>query len=290
MSSMTPIAVQDPALRHLLEAYEIFEIEEFLARVLPPQWAGIRARILETGATMSTTACPWAPRWSPVPPTRRVGTCDDESRMRSIIFRVHDCLHQLWGLPHPGDLESADDFHYYKRAQMCGEVAVLTLCEFVYVEWLYERFAELGPWIEGRCAVLMLRKALAGKTTTQVALRLDEFLHQKRRPRWVQQDEHARAFADYYTPMLQRDREAIDRCWAAMKAEPGWVERTLARAPKARFADTLNGVELTCWMIADFEHQLSTTPQPDWALVHWNRERRAAIRLPRSWPGHEQEG
>ncbi|MCH9682936.1 MAG: hypothetical protein K0V04_15980 [Deltaproteobacteria bacterium] len=287
MPPLSPIAVEDPALRHLLEAYDIFEIDQFLDRVFPPQWAGIAARILETGATMSPTPCLWAPRWTPVPPTQRIGRCDDESRMRSIIFRVHDCLHQLWGLPHPGDLESADDFRYYKRAQMCGEIAVLTLCEFVYVDWLYQSFPELSAWIEGRCAVLMLRKALRGKSTTQVALRLDEFLHKNHVSRWVREDEHARAFAEYYTPMLQKDRDAIDQCWAAMKAEPGWVERALAAAPKARFADTLSGLELTCWMIADFEHLLSTTPEPDWALAHWNRERRATIELPRGWPGHE---
>lgn len=204
--------------------------------------------------------------------------------MRSIIYRVHDCLHQLWGLPHPGDLESADDHDYYKRAQMCGEVAVLTLCEFVYARWLYETFPELGPWIEGRCAVLMLRNALRGKSATQIAMRLDEFLHKQRVPRWVREDEHASAFARYYTPMLQRDREMVDQCWAAMKAEPGWVVSNLDGAPKARFADTLNGLELTCWMIADFEHQLSTSPDPDWALVHWNRQRRATIELPRAWP------
>ncbi len=281
---MTPIAVEDPALRRVLEAYEIFEIEEFLARVLPPQWAGIGARILETGATLSTQPCSWAPRWSPVPPTRRIGTCDDETRMRSIIYRVHDCLHQLWGLPHPGDLDSTDDYEHYKRAQMCGEVAVLTLCEFVYVDWLYQSFPELGRWIEGRCAVLMLRNALRGKNTTQIALRLDEFLHKKRTPRWVRDDEHASAFAGYYIPMLERDRVLIDECWAAMKAEPGWVTDNLTGAPKARFADTLNGLELTCWMIADFEHLVSTTAEPDWALVNWNRQRRAKIRLPKGWP------
>jgi hypothetical protein len=188
-------------------------------------------------------------------------------------------------LPHPGDLESEHDFRYYKRAQMCGEVAVLTLCEFVYVKWLYDQFPELGSWIEGRCAVPLLGRALAGKTTTQIALRLDEFLHKGFVSGWVRGDEQARAFADYYTPMLERDRNMIDQCWAAMRAEPETVARMLAEAPKARFADTLNGMELTCWMIADFEHLLSSAPDPDWALVTWNRTRRSTLVLPTGWPG-----
>lgn len=280
---MKPIAAEDPRLRSWLEAYTLRDIEAFTERAFPPEWAGLRARILESGVTMSDGPCDWAPRWSQIPPTERVGTCDDESRMRSIIFRVHDCIHQLWGLPHPGDLDSVDDFHYYKKAQMCGEVAVLTLCEFVYVKWLYDQFPELHTWIEGRCAVPMLQKMLAGKTTTQIALRLDEFLHKKHVARWIREDAHARAFVEYYTPMLQRDREAIDQCWAAMKAAPGWVAANLSEAPKARFARSLTGLELTCWMIADFEHLLSTTPEPDWALVQFNRSRRARIVLPPGW-------
>ncbi|MBL4636157.1 MAG: hypothetical protein JKY56_20015 [Kofleriaceae bacterium] len=287
--SLLPIKVEDPQLRRILGAYDVFEIEEFLDRTLPPQWAGIRARILESGATMSAQPCAWAPRWSQIPPTKRVGTCDDESRMRSVIFRVHDCIHQLWGLPHPGDMTSADDFSYYMRSVMAGEVAVLTLCEFVYVKWLYDNFPELATWIEGRCAVRMLDKALNGKTTTQIALRLEEFLHKKHMARWVREDEHASAFAAYYTPMLSRDREGVHQCWAAMKAEPNWVARNLSDAPKARFSENMNGMELTCWMIADFEHQLSTSPEPDWALVQWNRQRRTKILLPPTWPGTPEE-
>lgn len=280
---MKAITAADPALRRFLEAYEIYDIEAFLERVFPPEWAGIRARILETGVTMSEEPCAWAPRWTPVPPTKRVGRTDDESRMRSIIYRVHDCLHQLWGLPEPA-LEK-DNYHEYKRAQMCGEVVVLTLCEFVYVKWLYETFAELGAWIEGRCAVMMLKKDLRGKTTTQIALRLDEFLHKQRMPRWVKEDEHALAFAEYYTPMLQRDRDAIDQCWRSMRADPTWVEQNLSEAPLARFAASLSGLELTDWMIADFEHLMDTTAVPDRALVQWNRARRAKIVMPRDWHG-----
>lgn len=283
---MKPIAADAPALRRFLEAYEIYDIEAFLERVLPPEWAGIRARILETGVTMSEEPCAWAPRWTPVPPTKRVGRTDDESRMRSIIYRVHDCLHQLWGLPQPA-LE-ADNYYEYKRAQMCGEVVVLTLCEFVYVQWLYDSFPELGAWIEGRCAVMMLKKDLRGKTTTQIATRLDEFLHQKRTPRWVKEDEHALAFAEYYTPMLQRDRDAIEQCWQSMKAEPTWVKENLQGAPLARFSASLSGSELSSWMIADFEHLMDTTPAPDWALVHWNRARRATIVMPQGWHGKSE--
>ena len=69
MSVIGPISAVDPDLRSWLAASEIFEIDEFMRRVFPPAWSGIRARVLETGATLSPTPCAWAPRWTPIPPT-----------------------------------------------------------------------------------------------------------------------------------------------------------------------------------------------------------------------------
>ncbi len=280
-----PIAAQQPELRLWLEAFEVRDLEEFLQRVFPAEWAGLAARILETGATMSEEPYAWAPRWTPISPTLRIGRCDDETRMRSIIFRVHDCLHQLWGLPHPGDLESEDDRREYKKAQMCGEIAVLTLCEFVYVRGLHEQFPELREWIDGRCAVPMTRTVMRGKSALQIALRVDELLHKRWVARWAREDAATMAWVEYYAPMLQRDRDMIDQCWRAMKAEPEWIRVGLAGAPKARFDAALTGLELTAWMIADFEHQLTSSPHVDRALVEWNRARRAKLRLPAGWPG-----
>ncbi|NOU29361.1 MAG: hypothetical protein HOO96_15775 [Polyangiaceae bacterium] len=284
MTQLGPIAASDPALRTWLAASEVFDIEAFTEQVLPPAWGGVRARILESGATMSAVPCGWAPRWTPVPPTQRIGRCDDESRMRSIIFRVHDCLHQLWGLPHPGDLESIEDARDYKKAQMCGEIVVLTLTELVYAKWLHERFPELRAWIDGRCAVPMTRGVLQGKSTLQMAHRVDELLHKGWTARWAREDPETAAWVAYYRPMLQRDRDMIDRCWAAMKAEPDWIRTGLAGAPHARFASSLTGLELTTWMVTDFEQILCTAPSPDRALVDWNRERRSRIVLPAGWP------
>jgi hypothetical protein len=284
MARLDTIQAEQPELREWLGAYELFDIEAFTARVLPPAWAGLRARILETGATMSATPCPWAPRWTPIPPTERTGRTDDESRMRSIIFRVHDCLHQLWGLPHPRDLESEEDRRDYKKAQMCGEVVVLTLCEFVYVKWLHERFPELRAWIDGRCAVPMTNTVMRGKSTLQIAMRVDELLHKRWIARWAAEDPTTMAWVQYYTPMLEKDRTMIDRAWAAMKAEPRWIHEGLAGAPRARFDVTMTGQELTAWMVADFEHNLATSPEVDRALMEWNRTRRAKIVLPSGWP------
>ena len=52
----------------------------------------------------------------------------------------------------------------------------------------------------------------------------------------------------------------------------------------ARFDVTMTGQELTAWMVADFEHNLATSPEVDRALMEWNRARRAKIVLPSGWP------
>jgi hypothetical protein len=264
---------------HVLEtAANTTNITQFLEIAFPPEWKGIAARILETGVTMSDAPCKWAPRWSQIPPTKRYGDGTLQTHAKSIIFRVHDCLHQLWGLPHPGDF-SEEDFYYYKRGQMCGEVAVLTITEFVYAKWLYDTVPELREMIWHRNALPLLEGPLKGKSLEQLAMRLDGLLHKKIRPRWVRENPWATNFCDDYVPMLEKDRAQIDINWEAMK-RMNWKPDGI---PKARFGRNLDGLELTVWMIHDFEHLLSSHPEPDWALVRFNRERRRNIILPAGW-------
>ena len=265
-------------LEMLLQASRTSDIDTFLALAFPPSWRGIAARVLETGAEMTPGPCKWAPRWSKIPATVRTGDGSAATAAKSVIFRVHDCLHQLWGLPHPQDF-THDEFHYYKRAQMCGEVAVLTLTEFVFCKHLYDTVPELRPLLWNRNALPLLDEALSGKSTEQIAMRLDGLLHKKIRPRWVRESAHATAFVDDYVPMLETDRSQVDQNWEAMRAA-NWLP---TNAPKARFGRELDGLELTVWMIRDFDHLLSSHATPDWSLVQFNRERRARLVLPDGW-------
>ena len=262
----------------ILQANASRDLAEFLTLAFPPEWGGIRARILETGAEMSAERTPWAPRWSMISPTVRKGTEDLDTATKSVIFRVHDCLHQLWGLPHPTAF-SQEDFFYYKRAQMCGEVAVLTLTEFVYCDHLRRLYPEIASLIYSRNAVPLLETHLAGKSVAQIAMRLDDLLHKKSRPLWVRNDPIATAFVEDYVPMLETDRHQIDGNWNAMK-EANWLP---VGAPKAKFGPGLDGLELTVWMIDDFHHLLSSSPDVDWPLAHFNRERRRQLVLPPGW-------
>ena len=135
----------------LHRAFETDDIEEFLSLALPPAWKGVASRILESGVTMSAAEGPWCPGWTPVPLTVRGEGEDLETRVtRSVMYRVHDCLHNLWPQPHP--LRTEEGRVAYKRIQMAGEVAVLTLTEFGYGEWVFETYLELRedgePFIE----------------------------------------------------------------------------------------------------------------------------------------------
>lgn len=262
----------------IIQAAETKDIEEFMRLMFPPSWGGIAARILESGATFAEGMCKYAPRWSQIPQTVRYGGNTEETALKSIIFRAHDCLHQLWGLPHPTDF-SEDEFYYYKRTQMCGEVAVLTLTEFVFVEQLKNRYPQHRDLLWGRNALPLLADPLRSKTIKQIAMRLDDLLHKKSRPKWVRDNPHATAFVEDYVPMLEKDRQQIDTNWQAMKAA-NWFPHN---APKARFGRHLDGLELTLWMIDDFLHLRSTDPVPDRALMEFNRQRREKLVLPEGW-------
>lgn len=258
-------------------------LEDFIHLAFPPTWRGIACRILETGATFSPEVCPWAPRWTEIPHTQKRGKTEFESDMKTIMFRMHDCLHQLWGLPYPGQNLTQEDFYYYKRGQMCGEVAVLTLTEFMYGKYLWDTYPDCRDFLDTRNAVPLLRGALAGKDLLQLGARLDDLLHKKSRPLWVRHSVIATAFCDDYVPMLECDRDMIDKAWTVFQNNPEFVQQ-LKQAPRDRYGRNLDGLELTLWMLSDFQHLLTTEPDIDVPLMTFNRERRAKIQIPKEWP------
>lgn len=264
------------------KAFETRDAGTFMTLLFPEEWAPIRARILESGVTMSNDMCAWAPRWSPVPPTIRTGDSDLATWVKSCIYRGHDLLHQLWGLPVPSAAFTEDEFYVYKRAQMCGEVAVLTLAEFVFAKHLMQRFgAHLGVslTLHKRNALDMLDGPLRGKTTLQLAARLDTLLHKQLLPKWARDCKYSKAFAEDYVPMLEGDRTAIDHNWGLMK-KAGWRP---VGAPNVRYNPDLDGLELTLWLIEDFYHLLGTDPEVDEPLAEFNRKRREGLVLPATW-------
>lgn len=269
------------------KAYETRDPATFMTLLFPSEWAPIRARILESGVTFSNEMCPWAPRWSPVPPTVRRGGSELATWVKSCIYRAHDLLHQLWGLPVPSADFTEDEFYVYKRAQMCGEVAVLTLAEFAFAKHLLDAFVDvvdadgglLMSTLMKRNALPMLEGPLRGKTPLQLAARLDTLLHKQLLPKWARDCPNSKAFAEDYVPMLEGDRKAIDHNWGLMKAT-GWRP---TGAPNVRYNPNLDGLELTLWLIEDFYHLLGTDPEVDEPLAAFNRQRRAGIVLPATW-------
>lgn len=252
------------------------DLERFLTLALPPSWGGVRARIVESGAFFGPPGIPRAPRWSAIPCTVKKAETDDHAALKSIIYRVHDCLHQLWGLPHPVSF-SEEEHYFYKRVQMCGEVAVLCLTEFVFAEW--NQHPDLRSFLDARNALLIRRGPLAGRTTEQIAARLDGILHRNFDPKWAREDATCQAFIADYRPMLENDRWMADQNWALMKAT-GWTPH---EAPQSLAPDDLDGLELTLWMIQDFERSVLTTTRVDTALRDFNRARRVKVHLPTGW-------
>lgn len=263
----------------IIDAYNSQDIKYFLDILFPEEWKSIAARIVETGAEFSTNMCDWAPKWSKIPLTVKKGKTELEVAVKSCIYRVHDCIHQLWGLPIQGINFSQEDFYSYKRAQMCGEVAVLTLTEFAFVKHLMMTFSDIESILMKRNAIPMMNGPLAGKSILQIALRLDSLLHKKICPKWVRDMPEAMNFVNDYVPMLENDRKTIDHNWNLMK-KLNWYPDG---APNSRYNLNLDGLELTTWMINDFFHLIDTDPIIDENLRLFNKSRREKIILPNGW-------
>lgn len=272
----------------LKKAFEAENAEVFLFEVFPDKWHALAARILESGADFSKTMGlnEFAPGWTMIPYTVRYSKKGDanETYFKSMIFRVHDFLHQLWGLPVPTDLDFTDDREreYFKRMWMCAEVAVLTIVEFFYCQWLYDTQPHLKQYLIDRNTLAFKRTTeLRDKTMEQTALRLDALLHKKTRPRWVRENEAAVTFVTDFGEMLEYDRVNIDHNWKLLVQQE--AKQYLFDLPNQSYGENLDGAELTTWMIRHFEHYINTSSRIDRPLQEFNHERRRKVNLPKDW-------
>lgn len=267
---------------NLEKAFNSTDLKEFIYEVFPDEWSPICARIIESGAEFGETD-KFAPRWSPIPFTIRKSKTGDltETYLKSIIFRVHDCIHQLWGLPTPSIFDE-DNKYMFKRMWMCAEVATLTITEFIYCEWLYNTQEKLRPLLENRNTLLFKwTTELKNKTPVQLGARLDQLLHKKIRPKWTRDNKYACIFLDDYVPMLEQDRANIDWNWDLLVKQDD--KSYLKDLPNQRYSRKLDGLELTQWMVSDFYHLMETDEVIDIALSEFNKKRRTNVNLPEYW-------
>jgi hypothetical protein len=281
-----------------IKAAECTDLQEFMYMVFPEEWYPIVARIIETGAEFSQIN-DFTPRWTGIPLTVRKGDSSVETAMKTVIFRVHDCLHQLWGIPVPINFDE-ETRSRTKCMWMCSEIAVLTLNEFFYCQWLYDTQPAIRDLLEKRNTLLFKRTSdLCYKSMTQTAARIDELIHgiaasylaaktkQEKiavLPTWVKDNPYGVEFCRDYIPMLEMDRKNINHNWNLLKSmSPQELER-LRKLPNQRYSNKLNGLELTIGMIQDFEHLLTFSgTEIDTELAHFNKQRRKDSIMPETW-------
>lgn len=198
--------------------------------------------------------------------------------VRSCIFRAHDCIHNLWGLPIPSKEFNNDDYNKFKKSQMCGEVVVLTIVEFMLCKILMERDPEISPIILKRQAVNIMNNVFKNKTSNEIVSRIDTMLHKKFHESWMN-NESVKLFREYYIPMLELDRKNSENNFYIMKAN-NWRP---VNAPNNRYNSELTGLEMTNWMMNDFHHQLNTDNVIDEGLMLFNRNRLEGIIIPDGW-------
>ena len=172
-----------------------------------------------------------------------------------------------------------DEYYVYKRSQMCGEVAVITISEFIFGKYVYDNYESLRPFLRKRCAIPMLEEPLKNKSLIELGMRMDSILHKKIKPRWVREHKESSSFADYYIPMLEADRKGIDNNWEVMKRN-NWIP---VGAPNSRYSENMDGLETTLWMLNDFQHLMNTDDKIDYELTKFNANRRRNIVFPDGW-------
>lgn len=148
------------------KAFHARDVAEFMALVFPPHWKAIRARIIETGVQFTDNEQEkFALGWSPIPLTMRYSKrgVERETWFKSVIFRVHDVLHQLFSLFVPSDWSDEEELSSLKRMWMCAEVTVLTLTEFVYCQWLFDTQPHLREFLEHRNTLVFKNSTQLGK-------------------------------------------------------------------------------------------------------------------------------
>lgn len=258
-------------------------IVEFLNLIFPPEWDSIKARIIESGVVIhENDNCKWMPRLSPLPFTVKTwGATEFQNNVSSIMYRIHDCIHQLWGMPLPTKniTVSLSD---YKKAQMCGEVVVLMLTEIYFGKYLWENGDdEMKEFLKLRDAVPMYYSCLKDKTMEEILLRFDGIFHHGHRPSWIYNNKNALEFVNYYDKMLQTDRENIDFNYNSI-IDSMWELPEYAMSP-VTYSNDLDGTELTLWMLRDFQQLKNSSPYVDTDLMEFNRKRRKDITLPTDW-------
>jgi hypothetical protein len=264
----------------LIKAYEAQTIREFVRYAFPENMVGVGSRIIEFGTEFDPHFNKWAPRWSGVPRTERKARVGGlEQIVASVLYRTHDVIHNLWGLPQV-DPMNPEDCAVYKRTQMCGEVAVLTLTEFMFAKF-WATDPSLIPILNRRNALPMMNGPLFGLTIREIGARLDGILHQRlgNPPLWVRDHKESSAFVADYGRLLEADRNMIDGCLEEMR-KTGWRPPS---GPSFRPSHNLDGLELTLWMIDDFNSQAKTHSHIDEDLAEFNKKRRAGILFPPGW-------
>lgn len=257
------------------------DLANFMREIYPLNWGGLIARIIETGVKFSDDPNePWLIGVSNINKTYKTGTTFIDSLLKSVLFTSHDCLHQLWGLPNIKNFDD-EDFNFFKRAQMCGEITVLTITEFILAKQLKKRCPELEGIIDKRNSTAMMKYGgpLYHISPVQLAARLDELLHKKITPDWIMGSEDGEKFLKHYVPMLQRDRDNIDANWEIMK-KYNFIPNAM---PNTRYSRKMTGLELTQWMIEDFMHIRNSDEIIDYELAEFNAQRRKRYPVPTEW-------
>lgn len=180
------------------DAFHTQDVNKFVEIMTPKEWVNL-VPVFKSLNLKFEKDCGWIPGLTNIPLTTRGSDADFPNKViRSVMFRYHDVLHNLWGQP--------TEKSTYVDVQIAGEFVVLVLSECWHGKLMYESScAEVKEILECKEAIKLHDSFLVGKTKKQTALELESiFFHGAE---FTTTCKYTNKFINYFRPMLLQDFE-----------------------------------------------------------------------------------
>lgn len=181
------------------EAFHTRNPHRFVEIICPSEWGGIKHTLFRLCDRLRFEHAKWFPGKGVIPLTTR-GEASELPNMifRSVVFRFHDFLHQIW----PADISSKEAF---VRSQIDGELVVLALAEASFIPWLNSN--SNCPLVKEYCAMreVMLTNYPGAENFTKTANSIHSLISPYNGHTKPPVGDGELFFAHYFRKMLRHD-------------------------------------------------------------------------------------
>jgi hypothetical protein len=268
------------------KAYNTKDVFEF-CNIIMPEWRGVVTKILENGTEFNSfEKSDWLPGWSSISLSKRLSKINviDDMIFKSVVYRFHDIIHNLWIFPNL-KISNVEDELLYKKIQMAGEVTTLVITEFFWLCNLFDKIEsdKYKQYIEKRNAYKIYGKEIKNISIHEigdyVSLMVGEGSKKDAFKNTLSED-----FADDYYRMLENDRVMIDKNIKIIKKQ-NWTPANDNFYVPQKFMYDISEKDLVRFMLSEFM-DLYENPKHNFNYANRNENlvrRRNMNKFPSGW-------